>query len=71
MIVFDGYTEPVSKIAARKSRILATNPNAARVTKIIPPMTRSQWERMPLAFKYFCPFAVASKPLTILIDREV
>ncbi len=58
-----GYTESPEKIEARKRRILGT--------RVLPPMTRSQWNRMPAAFKFFCPWEVASKPLTILIDREV
>lgn len=56
-----GYTESPSKIEARKRRILGT--------RVLPPMTRSQWEKQPAAFRYFHPWEVASKPLTIRIDN--
>jgi len=56
-----GYTESPSKIAARKARILGT--------RVLPPMTRSQWERMPIAFRYFHPWEAASKPLIIRVDN--
>lgn len=63
MSTFDGYFETPSKIAARKARIQATDPDRQPVTKILPPMTRAQWEAQPLAFKFFHPWKVARKPL--------
>ena len=65
--MFTGYTEPVSKIAARKARIVAKDPEAAPVVKIIPPMTREAWEAMPIVFRYFHKWEQASQPLTVRI----